>query len=233
MQPPQGESGPLAERAARIPTPIDDTHDTHDTKEFPQVTMRPQPLVSPPPAELAGMLLPTEAVTFASTPHPVILVRPVVEIAVICVLLLTVLAWETHPIVRGHHVTVPLVTGYARLAVGAVAGLLILRALGSLVARAWRYFGYRVVSTNRRVFVVTGVFGRNVTPLGNTGLAGATMSQGPLGRIFGYGTIAFSNGTSTMRDMRDPVHLYREFEAVANGVDGDTWTPAVRQTLIP
>jgi uncharacterized membrane protein YdbT with pleckstrin-like domain len=230
MQPPQDEFGPPAERAARIATPIDDAH---DTKGFPQVTIRPQPLVSPVPAELAGMLLPSEAVTFASRPHPVILVRPVVEIVVICAVLLTVLAWETHPVVRGHHVTVPLVTGYARLAVLAVAGLLILRALGSLVARAWRYFGYRVVSTNRRVFVVTGVFGRSVTPLGNTGLAGATMSQGLLGRIFGYGTIVFSNGSETMRDMRDPVRLYREFEAVANGVDGDTWTPAVRQTLIP
>ncbi len=231
MQPPQGESGPLAERAARIATPIDDTH---DTKGFPQVTIRPQPPVSSTaPAELAGMLLPTEAVTFASTPHPIILVRPVVEIVAICVLLLTVLAWETHPVVRGHHVAVPLVAGYARFAVGAVAGLLVLRALGSVIARGWRFFGYRVVSTNRRAFVVTGVFGRKVTPLGNTGLAGATMSQGLLGRIFGYGTIAFSNGTETMRDMRDPVQLYREFEAVANGVDGDTWTPAVRQTLIP
>src|SRR6202043_66877 len=134
----------------------------------------PQPLVSSAPAELAGMLLPTEAVTFASTPHPVVLVRPVVEIVAIFVVLLT---------------------GYARLAVAAIAGLLALRALGSLVARAWRFFGYRVVSTNRRVFVVTGVFGRKVTPLGNTGLAGASMSQGLLGRIFGYGTITFSGST--------------------------------------
>ena len=230
MQPPPGESGPLAERAARIATPIDDMH---DTRGFPPVTIRSQPLVSSTPAELAGMLLPSEAVTFASTPHPVVLVRPVVEVVAIFVLLLIVLAWETHPVVRGHHVTIPLVTGWARLAVGAVAGLLVLRALGSLVARAWRFFGYRVVSTNRRVFVVTGVFGRKVTPLGNTGLAGASMSQGLLGRIFGYGTITFSGSTGTMRDMRDPVRLYREFEAVANGVDGDTWTPAVRQTLIP
>src|ERR1700694_423804 len=116
MQPPPGESGPLAERAARIATPIDDMH---DTRGFPPVTIRPQPLVSSTPAELAGMLLPSEAVTFASTPHPVVLVRPVVEVVAIFVLLLIVLAWETHPVVRGHHVTIPLVTGWARLAVGA------------------------------------------------------------------------------------------------------------------
>ena len=33
--------------------------------------------------------------------------------------------------------------------------------------------------------------------------------------------------------MRDPVRLYREFEAVAQGVDGDKWAPALRQTQMP
>jgi hypothetical protein len=33
--------------------------------------------------------------------------------------------------------------------------------------------------------------------------------------------------------MREAAALYRECQAVANGVDGDTWTPAVRQTIIP
>jgi len=33
--------------------------------------------------------------------------------------------------------------------------------------------------------------------------------------------------------MRDALQLYREFQAVCERVDGDTWTPAVRQTIIP
>ena len=54
--------------------------------------------------------------------------------------------------------------------------------------------------------------------------------------MFGYGSIELplADGTpGSFRDMRDALQLYREFQAVANGVDGDTWTPAVRQTIIP
>jgi membrane protein YdbS with pleckstrin-like domain len=187
------------------------------------------------PAELSGMLLPTEHVTFASSPHPIIFLRPLVHLIVIAVALVVALSWQLHPIVRGHHISVPLLTGAARSAVLIVAALLALRELGSLFARALRYFGFRVVSTNRRVFVVQGLFGRTVTPVGNSALAGATMSQGPLGRLLGYGNVVLpaSNGLGRMHEMRDPVRLYREVEAVANGVDGDQWTPAIRQTIIP
>ncbi|HYW54102.1 MAG TPA: hypothetical protein VE826_09030, partial [Dongiaceae bacterium] len=119
-------------------------------------------LAPPPgtPAELAGMLLPTEAVTFASSPHPVIFVRPVVHVLVILIALMTLLAWQQHPIVRGHHVSVPLLTGVARTAALGVAGLLLLREAISVIGRLMRYFGFRVVTTNRRVFVVEGLFGR-------------------------------------------------------------------------
>jgi membrane protein YdbS with pleckstrin-like domain len=187
------------------------------------------------PAELSGMLLPTEHVCFASSPHPIVFLRPLVHLIVIAIALVVALTWETHPIVRGHHVTVPLITGVARTAVLIVAGLLALREVGSLFVRALRYFGFRIVSTNRRVFAVQGIFGRTVRPIGNSALAGATMSQGPLGRMLGYGNVVLSgaSGLGSMREMRDPVRLYRECEAVAQGVDGDQWTPAVRQTIIP
>jgi hypothetical protein len=198
----------------------------------PLVTAHAMPLVAQP-AELAGMLLPTEGVTFASSPHPVIFVRPIVRFAFVAIVLAVALAWQTHPIVRGHHQTVPLLTGYGRLAVELVGALALLRELFSLLARVFHYLAYRIVTTNRRVFVVTGVFGRKVTPLGNSALAGATMSQGPLGRMLGYGDVTLGGSGPAIREMRDPVRLYRELEAVANGVEGDTWKMAIRQTQIP
>jgi hypothetical protein len=189
-----------------------------------------------PAAELAGMLLPTEHVTFASSPHPVVFVRPIVHAVAIVIVFAVALGWQTHPIVRGHHVTVPLLAGSARVAVVALGALLLLREGLSLLRRLFHFLAFRVVSTNRRVFVVEGLFGRRVAPLGNTALAGATMSQGLFGRIFGYGNLFLplaGSGPRAVREMRDPVRLYRELEAVANGVEGDTWKQAIRQTQIP
>lgn len=177
------------------------------------------------------MLLPTEQVTFASSPHPIIAAAPVLAFTLIAVALAVVLGWQTHPIVRGHHVTVPLVAGPARIAVLVIGGLLLLREVVALVRRLIHTFAYHVVTTNRRVFIVEGLVGRRVRPLGNTALAGATMSQGILGRMFGFGDLVLTG--CTMTTMRDPVRLYHEFEAVAMGVDGDTWKQAIRQTQIP
>jgi Bacterial PH domain len=209
-----------------------------DTQPFARVTVG-QPLVMRQPAppvaaELAGMLLPTEHVVFASSPHWIVFARPLAEIVAVLVLLATVLSWRLLVLVHGHHILVPLVSGPGRLVVLGVAGLLLLRSVIALAGRAMHYFGYRVVSTNRRIFIVQGLFGRRVDPLGNTGLAGSTMSQGILGRMLGFGSIVLGGGIGpAIRDMRDPIRLYREFQAVANGVDGDTWTPAIRQTQIP
>jgi uncharacterized membrane protein YdbT with pleckstrin-like domain len=115
------------------------------------------------------------------------------------------------------------------LALFAGAGVMLLR-------RASRFVGLRIVSTNRRVFAIRGVLVRRTSPLGNTALAASTLSQGFLGRLFGYGSIhlPLANGTpDRFSDMREALELYREFQAVANGVDGDDWKPAVRQTIIP
>jgi hypothetical protein len=213
-----------------------------DTVAMPRVSPHPAApvtLVSPVPAnaaELAGMLLPTEHVSFGTSPHPVIFVRPVLETVVVLIALTVALGWETHPIVRGHHVTIPLLTGLARTAVLVVAGLAVLRAIVALAQRLIHYLGFRVVTTNRRVFVVQGFFGRHVTPIGNTALAGATMSQSFLGRLLNYGDVVMplaSSGPGTIRTIREPVQLYRELEAVANGVDGETWQQPIRQTIIP
>ncbi|MEA2785906.1 MAG: hypothetical protein QOF71_2010 [Candidatus Eremiobacteraeota bacterium] len=241
MQPDDPASNLPAQRTSRLP-PADASTVDDDTRGMPRVSVGAPvstAVIGPPPgtpAELSGMLLPSEAVTFASSPHPVIFVRPVIHVVVILAVLITALGWQLHPIVRGHHVTVLLLTGVARTAVLGVAALLLLREVFSVLARLMRYLGFRVVTTNRRVFVVEGLFGRRVTPLSNTALAGTTMWQGFFGRMLGYGNLALppaASWTGTISEMRDPVKLYREFEAVAQGVDGDHWTPAVRQTLIP
>lgn len=231
MRPSDDETRPMIRTEPQIVVPVQGEV-VSPSAASPVLTAAATPLVSQP-AELAGMLLPTEGVTFASSPHPVIFVRPVVSFVVIAIALAVALAWQTHPIIRGHHQTVLLLTGYARAAVAVAGGLLLLREVFALLGRLFHYLAYRVVTTNRRVFVVTGLFGRHVTPLGNTALAGATMSQGPLGRMLGYGDVLLGGGGAAIREMRDPVRLYREFEAVANGVEGDTWKMAIRQTQIP
>ncbi len=239
MRPSSDSPGELVHTDSGVAVPLPPDH-LEDTRVVPRVAVSPvevSPVAVPVaqalvPAELSGMLLPTESVTFASSPHPIIFVHPVVRIVVVLVALTIALSWQLHPIVRGHHVTVPLLTGAARTAVLVFAGLLLLREVVTLVGRLFHYLSYRIVTTNRRVFIVRGLFGRTVTPLGNTALAGATMSQGVLGRMLGFGNV-FLAGAGAIRDMRDPVRLYRECEAVAQGVDGDTWKQAIRQTQIP
>ena len=189
-------------------------------------------LVRSVPSKLARMLLPGEHVTFGSAPHPVVFLQPVVLMAAIGVALETALNWEVrHGAVRSH-----LLTGMWREA-ALVGGFALLAAAGAmLLKRAMRYAGLRVVSTNRRIFAIRGVVVRRITPLGNTALAASTLSQGVLGRMFGFGSIdlPLADGTpDSFRDMRDALQLYREFQAVANGVEGDEWKPAIRQTIIP
>ncbi|HEY0395086.1 MAG TPA: PH domain-containing protein [Candidatus Elarobacter sp.] len=234
---------PTDDRSAELMQPGPHTAArTDDTVAMPHVSPRAtvaQTVVVPPPAvpaELSGMLLPSEYVTFASAPHPIIMLQPVIEAIVVVVALVVALSWQTHPIVRGHHQTIPLLTGLARSGVLIFGGLILLREAASFLQRLFHYLAFRIVSTNRRVFVVQGFFGRRVTPVGNTALAGATMSQSILGRMLDYGDVVMplaSSGPGLVRTMREPVRLYRELEAVANGVDGDTWQPAIRQTLIP
>ncbi|HYZ16487.1 MAG TPA: hypothetical protein VE591_08805, partial [Candidatus Acidoferrum sp.] len=118
-----------------------------------------------------------------------------------------------------------------RTAVAALGGAALLRGLLSLARAASYYLGFHVVTTNRRAFVVEGVLARRVRPLGNGVMAAASLTQTILGRIGNFGTITM-DGT-VIRDLRDAVGVYREFQAVANGVDGDRWAPAVRQTRIP
>ena len=178
-------------------------------------------LAATAPAKLARMLLPGERVTFGSTPHPIVFVAPVAGLAA----------------AGAGFAVVPLfLAGIGREAALAAAAVLGGYALLQLARSAARFAGLRVVATNRRIFAIRGVIVRRITPLGNKALAASTLSQGLLGRMFGYGSIhlPLADGTpGRFSNMRDALTLYREFQAVANGVDGDDWKPAVRQTIIP
>jgi hypothetical protein len=181
----------------------------------------PAPALRAVPRNLAKTLLPGERVTFGSTPHPVVLVRPLAF--VLAVLIGFGVAWQT---VSPHwHVLVEVL--------GALAALVSVVELGRGAAY---YFGFRAVATNRRIFVIRGVVWRRMIPLGNTALAASTLVQGVFGRMYGFGSVDVPQVDARgplFRDMRDPGELYRECQAVANGVDGEEWKPAIRQTIIP
>jgi hypothetical protein len=189
-------------------------------------------LVSSVPPKLAKMLLPGERVTFGTAVHPIVFALPLVYLVGLPVAAAAGAEWiALHRATAGWLLTGP--WPKVELGIGLALGA---GALALLVKRAFRFLALRIVTTNRRVFAIRGVLVRRITPLGNTALAGSTLSQGLFGRMFGYGSIdlPLADGTpDRFRDMRDALELYREFQAVANGVDGDTWTPAVRQTIIP
>jgi hypothetical protein len=183
------------------------------------------------PQAIAEQMLPTEHVGFATRPHPIVLVRPLVVLVAILAVLAFALTYQVRPIVAGHHVDVPWLDARERVWALAVAGLAALRVLAWLAKETLYYAGFRIVATNRRVLATSGVFARRVKPLGNTAMASAALVRGWLGSMLGYGTIAMSGGS--VRDVSEPAALYREMQAVANGVDGDRWQPAQRQTRIP
>jgi hypothetical protein len=183
------------------------------------------------PPKLAKMLLPGERITFGTAVHPAVLILPL--FLVFAVELAFAIGW---PVLSHHPGDTWLRTGFwpkveIGLEIALFAGV-----FGLFVKRLFRFLSLRIVATNRRVFAIRGVIIHRITPLGNTALAASTLSQGFFGRMFGYGSIELPLAQGTperFRDMRDALELYREFQAVANGVDGDTWTPAVRHTIIP
>ena len=182
-------------------------------------------------AQLSGILLPQEQVVYGSRPHPVVFIRPAIGALITFVAMIVTLVMRVHPIIRGHHVDVAFVSLPGGVMVAFLVGLFMLIAISKLSSAAFYYYGYRVIATNRRVFVKSGVLGRRVRPIGNAATAGAGLVQDFFGRKYDYGTIYTNFGA--VRDIREPVPLYRAIQAVANGVQGDTWTPPSRHTFVP
>jgi hypothetical protein len=201
-----------------------------DTKTFPRI-VAPQAPAMWDEAEMAGILMPTEQVAFGSRPHPIVLVRPAIAILVAILAMLVVASVHVHPIVRGHHVDLALIRTEPGLLVMGVAAIFLLGGLAGLVKQAIYLISYRVVVTTRRVFVVAGIFGRGLRPLGNTPIMASGLVQSFFGRVWNYGTVVTAWGT--MRAMRDPIRLYQCLHIVANGIEGDTWAQAQRTTIVP
>jgi hypothetical protein len=183
------------------------------------------------PAEIADQMLPTERAGFATRPHPIVLVRPLSVLLAIFAVLAFALMYHVRPVVAGHHVDLPWLDARERLWALGICGLAALRTFAWLVKEGIYYAGFRIVATNRRVLATSGFFSRQVKPLGNTAMASATLVRSWSGALLGYGTVAMPGGV--IRDVREPAALYREMQAVSNGVDGDRWEPALRQTRIP
>lgn len=201
-----------------------------DTRAFPVVsdTALLQPRDS---AELAGVLLPQETAVLSSSPHPIVWIRPALRLLFGSVVLIALFVAKQDPIIAGHHRTVALMSTDIGRVVAALVGAFALVQFTQLSKQLSYYFGFRVIATNRRVFVIRSLLDRSIRPLGNTGMARSSLSQGVLGRILDFGTIR--TGEGTLRDMRYPVALWRSLEAVAHGVENGQWKPAIRSTLIP
>jgi len=183
------------------------------------------------PAVIAEQMLPTERAGFATRPHPIVVIRPLGVLAAILAVLAIALTYHVRSIVAGHHVDLPWLDPRERIWAFGIGGLAALRDLAWLIEEGLYYAGFRIVATNRRVLTTSGVLARRVKPLGNTAMASATLVRSWLGALLGYGTISMPGGV--IRDVREPAALYREMQAVSNGVDGDRWDPALRQTRIP
>ncbi len=169
-------------------------------------------LTAAAPPKLAKMLLPGERVRFGTSVHPIVIVLPTFFLVAV-VIAFDVLGWMSH-----QQRWAWLHTGvWPNVLLGAELALLA-GSLGLLLKRWFRFLGLRLVATNRRIFAIRGVIVRRITPLGNTALAGSTLSQGIFGRMLGYGSIdlPLADGTpDRFRDVRDALQLYREFQAVA------------------
>lgn len=182
-------------------------------------------------AALAGVLLPQERAVLSARPHPIVWIRPAIRLGLASVALVATALFKETPIIAGHHRTIFFVsTDIGRIVLAGVAIFWIAQ-MAQLVKQIGYFFGFRIVATNRRVFVVRSLLNQSIRPLGNTGMARSSLKQGLLGRLLGFGTIV--TGEGVIRDMRFPVALWRSLEAVAHGVENGEWKPAVRQTLIP
>uniref|UniRef100_E6Q2T4 DUF304 domain-containing protein n=1 Tax=mine drainage metagenome TaxID=410659 RepID=E6Q2T4_9ZZZZ len=182
-------------------------------------------------AALAGVLLPQEQLVLSARPHPIVWIRPAIRLFVGLIGLAVIGISRETLIIGGHHRIVYFVTtdfGRTALIVVGVFGLV---QLGQVLSQLFYFLGFRVIATNRRVFVVRSFVDQSIRPLGNTGMARSSLKQTLFGRFFNYGTIY--TGEGSLRDMRFPVALWRSLEAVAHGVENGQWKPAIRQTIIP
>jgi hypothetical protein len=219
-----------ATRQIAVPFTAQDRADVQSTPGLESIVVARYPPLGLP-AGIAEQMLPTERAGFATRPHPIVVIRPLGVLVAIFAVLAIALTYHVRPIVAGHHVDLPWLNAGERIWALGICGLAALRALTWLIKEGLYYTGFRIVATNRRVLATSGVLSRRVNPLGNTAMASATLVRSWLGVMLGYGTVSMPGGV--IRDVCEPGALFREMQAVSNGVDGDRWDPALRQTRIP
>ncbi len=142
--------------------------------ERPQARTMSIRLASATPPKLAKMLLPGERITFGTAVHPIVMVLPLFYLIVLP-LAFSGLQWYGRM-----HAHLWFAEGVWPKVETGVELVLLAASLGLLVKRAFRFLSLRIVATNRRIFAIRGVIIRRITPLGNTALAGSTLSQGVL-----------------------------------------------------
>ena len=208
-----------------------DIENRHGETTIATPTVRPRAVLTPRETrDFSNILLPQEYVAFATRPHPVVYTRAVLPFAIGLVAVAIALTRHAHPIVHGHHRSVALITTMPGIALVAFGAIVLYRAFASLARAATYRYGRRIVATNRRIFVVDGLLGRRIRPLANSTMASARLTQGILGRRFGFGSIVMD--AESLRDLRDPIDLYRSVAAVGNGATENDWTPAARMTIV-
>jgi len=122
-------------------------------------------------ARISDVLLPTEHFMFATRPHPVAFVGPIFTILIGTILFTAIATAKSHPIINGHHVTMDMFQGGLGALARLVAIVIFARGVLNLKDAVWYFFGYRIATTTRRAFVMSGLFGRRLRPLANASMA--------------------------------------------------------------
>ncbi len=106
---------------------------------------------------------------------------------------------------------------WGRIATAVVLGAAGIAALGKLTEAPANISFFRIVITDRRVFIVEAdPLRRRATAVGADWISTAAIAQGWLGRVLGYGDLAFGaagGAARVVRTLARPVHLFRELQA--------------------
>ena len=155
---------------------------------------------------VAELLLHGEGVVYEGRPHWAAAWRAALAtLFVVALAAYWATAWRTHE------------PAWGRLAGAIVLGSGAIGALGKLGAALAYISFFRIVITDRRVFIVEAdPVRRTATAVGIDWISTATIAQGLMGRLLGYGDLGFGAAGQRQRfvpTIERPVQLFRELQA--------------------